>query len=237
MASSAGNPTREQAQLTNDDNIQFMAVACMYSLTQSPELRADFAESGAAELALEALVHDRPGHESECLLAQLAVVAQMAGEPTFCRRLASPETVRLLMRLALGEPEENETSDITEQKVNGVKPTDDGEHNRRDSDDDGHQKQGVNGGGYQGSGGGDKSRGSNDGTLRRGDRQLTFEFLRKSKRVSANSVKVASPYLSAVRFCVVTIAEHLGGILQAGGETGRTLPTSDVSIMVVRPMA
>lgn len=59
-----------------------MAAACIFSLAQSAELCPDIAESGAADLALEDLANGgRPGQagqkESEFLLAQLAVVAQV----------------------------------------------------------------------------------------------------------------------------------------------------------------
>lgn len=59
-----------------------MAAACIFSLAQSGELCTDIAESGAADLALEDLANGgRPRQagqkESEFLLAQLAVVAQV----------------------------------------------------------------------------------------------------------------------------------------------------------------
>lgn len=59
-----------------------MAAACIFSLAQSAELCPDIAESGAADLALADLANGgRPGQagqkESEFLLAQLAVVAQV----------------------------------------------------------------------------------------------------------------------------------------------------------------
>lgn len=69
-------------QLTKDDSIKFMAAACVFSLAQSAELCQDIAESGAADLALEDLARGGcPGQggqeESEFLLTQLAVVAQV----------------------------------------------------------------------------------------------------------------------------------------------------------------
>lgn len=94
-----------------------MAVACVFSLTQSSELRPEIAKSGAADLALEALsAFEYQGLEkSEYLLAQLAVVAQMARDPQFCRRLAAPEIIDLLTSIArLGTEDTdsyNESSD------------------------------------------------------------------------------------------------------------------------------
>ena len=59
-----------------------MAAACIFSLARSAELCSDVAESGAADLALEDLANGgQPGQggqkESEFLLAQLAIVAQV----------------------------------------------------------------------------------------------------------------------------------------------------------------
>ncbi len=59
-----------------------MAAACIFSLARSGELCSDVAESGAADLALEDLSNGgQPGQggqkESEFLLAQLAIVAQV----------------------------------------------------------------------------------------------------------------------------------------------------------------
>lgn len=61
-----------------------MAAACIFSLAQSVDLCSDIAESGAADLALEDLANGgQPGQngqeESEFLLTQLAIVAQVRG--------------------------------------------------------------------------------------------------------------------------------------------------------------
>lgn len=81
--------TAPATQITNDDNIKFMAAACIFSLAQSADLCSDIAESGAADLALEDLANGgQPGQagqeESEFLLAQLAIVAQVS--LFFCTR-------------------------------------------------------------------------------------------------------------------------------------------------------
>lgn len=78
----SNQPPANPQQLTKDDSIKFMAAACIFSLAQSGELCPDIAESGAADLALEDLANGgRPEQagqkESEFLLAQLAVVAQV----------------------------------------------------------------------------------------------------------------------------------------------------------------
>lgn len=204
-----------------------MAIACIFSLTQSPELCSDIAESGAADLALKALACGRPDQESEVLLAQLAVVSQMAGERRFCQRLASLDTVNLLMRLVLGNSGEEETP--AKQQ---------GRHLLKDCDN--HEGKSV----CVGTGGGDSghqdvntladddsSRDARVGDV--GGGQQARLLPPKVKRFSGNKVKVASPYASALRYCVVTIAERLGSTLDEVRGGGLTLPPSEMSRMVV----
>lgn len=276
------------SQLTEDANIQFMAVACVFSLTQSPELCPDIAKTAATELALNALAQGRPGEESEVLLVHLAVVAQMTEGPRFCRRLASPTTIDLLMRLALVTPprEKAEISssarfDETKEGWTEEKRSDgNGGDNRTTCDAGGDGVRGVGdkfnstqsdttkktsiagNGGLEDrnidadSGGGELAsakRGSGvveDGGRCSSDknekRRVNRQPLPCIKRFSGSSVKVASPYMGALRYCVVTIAEHIGEIFDrehgsgessaeggGGAGNGSTSSLSDVTQMVV----
>lgn len=183
-----------------------MAVACLFSLSQSPDLCSGLAKSGAADLALEALAGGRPGEESEFLLAQLAVVAQVAQEVNFCRRLATPETVDLLMRLTQGTPGE------------GLGPS-----TREAIDEHGDGNDGVGQRGRRDGGSIGGSSGSKGGS--------GWSSLSKNSRSGA-AVKVASPYLGALRYCVVSILERLGAMLGDDGLRRASAP-SEVSSMVV----
>lgn len=264
-----------------------MAAACIFSLAQSAELCPDIAESGTADLALEDLANGgRPGQggqkESEFLLAQLAVVAQViiretsgeclqrvvggyrlnpsprsqnrqalspadsdaikpdgefyseyvflfqklvgrilllpfdvqvAFEPRFCRRLASPETVDLLIMLALGTAPENKREQHGPEKA---------------SDYEG----GGGGGGWKNKGservnGGDNvDRGGGYGEPRRAG---------SAPVPSGEKVNVITPYVGALRYCVVTIVERLGSILDDGGEFERMLSALEMDSIVVSP--
>eukprot|EP00903_Cladosiphon_okamuranus_P019404 g17841.t1 len=206
--------------LTTDESIKFMAAACIFSLAQSAELCPDIAESGAADLALEDLATGgRPGQagqeESEFLLAQLAVVAQVAVEPRFCRRLASPETIDLLVVLALGTAPKDRRGHRGSEEAKDF--------------------EGGTGGKTKGSGrgsGDDHVGGSGGGGGVEPQGTAAPKLPQQVKRFSGEKVKVATPYVGALRYCVVTIVERLGGILDDGGEFERTSSTPDTTSMV-----
>lgn len=192
--------------MANDDGIQFMAVACVFSLTQSPELLPDIVESGAADLALDALGHPRCSGRGggEYLLAQLAVVAQVAKEPRFCRRLASPGTIDLLVRLARYGTEEDEPLSEESGEDDTVSPK---------------EEEGDGGAGE-----------------RRRERTYKKRLTSPSRRRSGSAVKVASSHLASLRYCVVSIAESLGRSLSdrdGGGEAER-LSRANITYIVVR---
>lgn len=98
-----------------------MAVACVFSLTKSPSLRGNITNTGAADMALEALHSFRTPRlkESEYLLAQLAVVSQMTAEPKFCRRLAAPEIIDLLVTIGRRGPEDDVFDEGSESSESG----------------------------------------------------------------------------------------------------------------------
>ena len=296
-------------QLTTDGDVKFMASACIFGLSQSPELCSDIAESGAADQALQDLALCRSGEESDFLLAQLAVVAQLAGDPRFSRRLKSPATVDLLMRLALGGsgeedanvktivkgvgaggggegggdggggaggdgPTSNQT-ESTEDAATGVVSFDagGGRRHHEGSGGDGladgdrleqHEKRGSagfhadsaavigsssgwgadgrgpgGGGGVDSGGIGDDDYGamessSSSGRAQQQQQQFKLVPLPKIKITSAVSVKVASAYMGALRYCVVTIAERLGATLdQSAAGVGRPSSPWDVTNTVV----
>ena len=136
---------------------------------------------------------------------------QVAVEPRFCRRLASPETIDLLVVLALG---------TTPKK---------GEHRGSEGANDGEG--GGGGGNIEGSGlgnGGDLVDSSGGGG---GEPKGTVTKM--VKRYSGEKVNVATPYVGALRYCVVTIVERLGSILDGGGEFERTSSTLEMVSMVV----
>ena len=213
-------------KLTKDDNIHFMAVACMYSLARSPNLRSDIAESGAVEVALEALAQSNPGHESEYILAQLAMVTQMAGEPKVLRRLASTATMDLLEHLSL-ECSEGKKTDPTPPTFDAF------DAKKRSSSDDGN--------------GGDKKHdhGMEDsleayslslGSVGKEDRAQSVGTTTSPNMAlnPGNREYTISPHKSTMRYGVVTIAYHLGTTLDEGGAFFRKLSPSETSSVVVR---
>ncbi|CAM9130756.1 unnamed protein product, partial [Ectocarpus fasciculatus] len=219
--------------LTKDENIKFMAAACIFSLAQSVDLCSDIAESGAADLALEDLANGgQPGQngqeESEFLLAQLAIVAQVAVEPRFCRRMASAKMIDLLMTLALG--------DTPDKKAEHGRPRPDVEWTNNGSGGSGGSGS-PNTSGREGSGGGDTAV---DGGGKGGVRSNGIGSPRpqrpgrptKGKRFSGERVKVATPYVGALRYCVVTIVERVGSILNDDGEYERASSPSEMTSMV-----
>lgn len=142
----------------------------------------------------------------------------MAAEPRFCRRLASPETIDLLIVLALG------TTLKTKRGHGGSEQASD----------------------CEGGGGGGERKGEDSGRTDDGDRvdyggggggepQVTAvkTIVHQVKRFSGEKVSVASPYVGALRYCVVTIVERLGSILDDGGEFERTSSTLEMTSMVV----
>ncbi|CAM9232465.1 unnamed protein product, partial [Ectocarpus sp. 13 AM-2016] len=220
--------------LTKDENIKFMAAACIFSLAQSVDLCSDIAESGAADLALEDLANGgQPGQngqeESEFLLAQLAIVAQVAVEPRFCRRMASAKMIDLLMTLALG--------DAPDKKTEHERPRPDAE-----GTNDGSGRSGGSGApntsGREGSGRGNTvidGGGEKGGVISDGfgsPRPQRPGWPMKGKRFSGERVKVATPYVGALRYCVVAIVERVGTILNADGEYERASSPSEIASMV-----
>lgn len=135
-------------------------------------------------------------------------------EPRFCRRLASPEIVDLLVVLALGTTPKNKR-----------------EH--RDSDE---AKDRDEGGGGKSKGIGRCSGGDHVGSSGGGggdEPQGTAVLVQQVKRFSGEKVNVATPYVGALRYCVVTIVERLGGILDDGGEFERASSSLEMTSMVV----
>lgn len=123
----------------------------------------------------------------------------MAVEPRFCRRLASPKTIDLLMMLALGP------TPMHTEKV---------------------QQQGCPQSASEGAiieEGGD---GGDDGE------EGAAATSPKGKRFSGK-VNVATPYVGALRYCVVAIVERLGSILDEGGEFERTSSPPEMTSVVV----
>lgn len=202
-----------------------MAAACIYSLSRSPNLRSAIADSGAVEFTLEALAQSE--RESEYVLAQLALIAQMAGEPKVCRRLVSTASVDLLEKLSLGWFQGKDREPSTFDVFNTTKD----QNNCRDSNyDESHS----HGGEKRSAEACSKSGGGLDEAYipqrPGGSKPMKLEA------PPGKRVKVTSPFLSAVRYSVVTIAEHLGLMLDDGGAFGRKLSPSDVSYIVVRPL-
>ncbi|CAM9705796.1 unnamed protein product [Ectocarpus sp. 8 AP-2014] len=220
-------------KLTKDENIKFMAAACIFSLAQSVDLCSDIAESGAADLALEDLANGgQPGQngqeESEFLLAQLAIVAQVAVEPRFCRRMASAKMIDLLMTLALG--------DAPDKKTEHGRPRPDAEGTNDGSGRSGgfgapntSWREGSGGGNTVIDGGGGKGGVRSDGIG--SPRPQRSGWPMKGKRFSGERVKVATPYVGALRYCVVAIVERVGTILNADGEYERASSPSEMTSM------
>lgn len=208
-------------ELTCNDDIQFMAVACVFSLTQTAELRPQISESGAADLALEALLHSQKV-ERESQLAQLAVVAQMARESRFCGRLADPQTIDLLMRLVQGGGEDENVRAINEEAPSklGRNSSSNGEGNGGDTGGSsiatpaGNLNDGHNGGSRRDSvdGAGTRVGVSHEGQA--SSRGNNAKLQTNSKGRPSLNVRVASPHEGNVRFCVVSIAESLGWNMQ-----------------------
>ncbi|CAN0262976.1 unnamed protein product, partial [Ectocarpus sp. 12 AP-2014] len=221
-------------KLTKDENIKFMAAACIFSLAQSVDLCSDIAESGAADLALEDLANGgQPGQngqeESEFLLAQLAIVAQVAVEPRFCRRMASAKMIDLLMTLALG--------DAPDKKTEHGRPRPDAEGTNDGSGRSGGSgapntsgREGIGRGNTVIDGGGGKGGVRSDGFG--SPRPQRPGWPMKGKRFSGERVKVATPYVGALRYCVVAIVERVGTILNADGEYERASSSSEITSMV-----
>lgn len=201
-----------------------MAAACIYSFARSPNLRSAIADSGAVELTLDALAQSR--RESEYVLAQLALIAQMAGEPKVCRRLMSTATVDLLEKLSLGwsqgKDQEPSSFDVfnTRKSLNNCRDS-----NYDESHNDGDEKRSAVGCSKSGGGVDESYIPQRPGGSKP----------RKVESPYGKRVKVTSPFLSAIRYSVVTIAEHMGLMLDDGGAFGRKLSPSDVSYIVVRP--
>lgn len=100
-------------QMTDDHGARLMTLACVFSLNLTPALRGAVANSGVVELALDALVrHDFDTEledgdtQSEIMLANLAVVSQLADHPKFRQRLENVDTICLLQRLACGREDQ-----------------------------------------------------------------------------------------------------------------------------------
>lgn len=138
----------------------------------------------------------------------------MAVEPRFCRRLASPETIDLLVVLALGTTPKNKKEHGGSEEANDYEGGGDGKSE----------------GSGRGDGGGHADRSGGGG----GEPQSTGTKLSPQvKRYSGEKVNVATPYVGALRYCVVTIVERLGSILDVGEEFERTSSTLEMTSMVV----
>lgn len=145
---------------------------------------------------------------------------KVAVEPRFCRRLASPETVDLLVVLALGTTPKNKSEYRGAEEANGWK--------------------GAGGGGGGGEGrkskssrlgnGGDHADSGGSGCE---SQDIATKLAPAAKRYSGERVNVATPYVGALRYCVVTIVERLGSILDEGGEFERTSSTLEMTSIVV----
>lgn len=156
-------------------------------------------------------------------------VAQVAVEPRFCRRMASAKMIDLLMTLALG--------DTPDKKAEHGRPRPDAEWTNNGSGGSGGSGS-PSTSGREGSGGGDTAV---DGGGKGGVRSNGIGSPRpqrpgrptKGKRFSGERVKVATPYVGALRYCVVTIVERVGSILNDDGEYERASSPSGMTSMVV----
>lgn len=191
-------------------------MACVFYLTQSPELCPRLEQSGASDFALEALAH-HPDVESDLQLVQLAIVAHMAREPRFCRRLATSGRIDLLMHLA-----EDKITEGCIERIHDARPSEQRIMVSENSGDD------------QGSSGSSSQRDSVVGNeFQHGAHEVTsVPRTPRARKLSGNSVRVASPLKSSLRFCVVGIAESLGRLTESNGEEATTL--THVTLMPVR---
>lgn len=137
----------------------------------------------------------------------------MAVEPRFCRRLASPETIDLLVVLALGSTPKNKREHDGSEQANDVEGRGGGEKSEGSA-------RGGGGGHVDSDGGG-------------GEPQGTVTKSPQVKRFSGEKVNVATPYVGALRYCVVSIVERLGSILDDEGEFERTSSALEMTSMVV----
>ncbi len=150
----------------------------------------------------------------------------MAVEARFCRRLASPQNIDLFVKLALGaapkgkkEPRATAAS-ANDPKGSGSVP----EGSRADcGNGDGDGDGGGSSGGGGGGGGGGEAQAA-----------TPTPKTRMKTRLSGGKVKVASPYVGTLRYCVVAIVERLGSILDDGGELERTASPAEMTSIVVR---
>lgn len=231
----------DKEKATRDNNIQFMAVACIFSLAQSPELCLDIADGGAGDLALDVLARGPPDFESEVVLAQLAVLAEISSAPRFCRRLACLKNIDFLMQMAFGGSEIEGTPTLSKE----VKTSSDSSENRTgiggsDGTDDGggsveiHSieekvRHGVNLDGRVGVDEGVSSI-SRDG---KSQSHVTQEpKISRFGKLSGANVKVTSPFWSSLRYCVVTISDHLGSNLSGGEKNRQALRLSKPCMIV-----
>lgn len=157
-------------------------------------------------------------------------VAQVAVEPRFCRRMASAKMIDLLMTLALG--------DAPDKKTEHGRPRPDAE-----GTNDGSGRSGGSGApntsGREGSGRGNTvidGGGGKGGEISDGigsPRPQRPGWPMKGKRFSGERVNVATPYVGALRYCVVAIVERVGTILNADGEYERASSPAEMTVMVV----
>jgi len=150
----------------------------------------------------------------------------VAAEPRFCRRLASPQNIDLFVRLALGAtPEDKKEPHAAAASANG--PEASGSVPEGSRAEGGH----GNGGGYGGSAG---AGGSGGGGGDQAQATTPTPSTLKKKRFSGGKVKVTSPYVGTLRYCVVAIVERLGSILADGGEFEGTASPAEMTSIVVR---
>lgn len=154
-------------------------------------------------------------------MIRFAYGAQVAVEPRFCQRLASLETIDLLVVLALGTTPKKKREPGGPEEANDCEGGGGGGGEGGRGKGDGSVK--GNGGDHVDSGGGG------------GEPQPTAlnKVVQAVKRFSGEKVNVATPYVGALRYCVVTIVERLGSILDDGGDIERTSSTLEMTSMVV----
>lgn len=140
------------------------------------------------------------------------VHAQVAVEPRFCRRLASLKTIDLLMTLALDPKDEPRNPHTTADGRRAIK------------------EQAGDGGGGRGDCEQQPATGSTQG-----QKALQALRLNGKKRISRERVRVSTPYVGSLRYCVVAIVERMSSVLDDDGEPASfTVETTSVVVGVAK---
>lgn len=144
--------------------------------------------------------------------------------------MASAKMIDLLMTLALGDtPDKKSEHGRPRPDAEG---TNDGSGRiQRSGAPNTSGREGSGGGNIASDGGGGKGAARSDGVG--SPRPQRPGWPTKVKRFSGEKVRVATPYVGALRYCVVAIVERVGSILNADGEYERASSPSEMTSMVV----